>query len=178
MTKTEIIHKLRDNHKRFADDVSAMSEANFTFSLAGKWIAGQQLEHIYKSVAPLTMALGLPKFILRWRIGKANRPSTDYDGLVAKYNAALDKGGVAPSKFVPREVPYEQKEKLVSVLKQNIEKCITNINKYSEQDLDYYILPHPLIGKLTVREMLYFTIHHCEHHHKVAIQNLVYYPMS
>jgi hypothetical protein len=26
--------------------------------------------------------------------------------------------------------------------------------------LDEYLLPHPLIGKLTIREILYFTIYH------------------
>ena len=31
-------------------------------------------------------------------------------------------------------------------------------------DLDKYVLPHPLLGKVTLREMLYFTIHHNEHH--------------
>jgi hypothetical protein len=31
-------------------------------------------------------------------------------------------------------------------------------------------LPHPLLGKLTLREMIYFTIYHVQHHHKL-VQN-------
>jgi len=30
------------------------------------------------------------------------------------------------------------------------------------------LLPHPLLGKVTVREMLYFTIHHVQHHHALV----------
>ena len=175
MTKTEIIQKLRENHFRFANSLATMSAANFDFSLAGKWTAGQQLLHIYKSIAPLTMAVGLPKLVLRIRIGKANRPSTDYEAVVAKYNSALEKGGVAPGAFVPAAVAFADRDRLVAKVKENVEKLIANLDKYSEKDLDHYILPHPLIGKLTVREMLYFTIHHCEHHHKAMIRNLAYY---
>ena len=31
-------------------------------------------------------------------------------------------------------------------------------------DLDAVLLPHPLLGKLTVREMLFFTVYHVQHH--------------
>ena len=37
-----------------------------------------------------------------------------------------------------------------------------------EKDLDFYVLPHPLIGKLTLREMLFFCIYHVQHHHKIT----------
>ena len=43
--------------------------------------------------------------------------------------------------------------------------------KLDEEDLDNYILPHPLIGKTTIREMLYFTIYHVQHHHKAIVDN-------
>jgi len=32
--------------------------------------------------------------------------------------------------------------------------------KWNESELDGYLLPHPLIGKLTIREMLFFTMYH------------------
>ena len=36
--------------------------------------------------------------------------------------------------------------------------------KLSEKDLDKYILPHPLLGRMPLREMLFFTIYHTQHH--------------
>jgi len=53
-----------------------------------------------------------------------------------------------------------------------VNRLCARVRKYNEQQLDSYILPHPLIGKLTLREMLYFTLYHAEHHHKQTLRNL------
>ena len=172
LTKEEIIRKLKDNHNRLADTVGGLSETEFLSAPTGKWTAGQQLVHIYKSVKPVTMALGLPKMAMRVLIGTSNRPSKDYDGLVAKYHEALAKGGKAPSTFVPGPVAYKDKDMLVRKLKTNITKLVSSLDRYSEHDLDTYLLPHPLIGRLTLREMLYFAIYHSEHHYKMTLKNL------
>ena len=55
-------------------------------------------------------------------------------------------------------------DKLIKKYVLHKEKLIAKIEKQTESDLDKYILPHPLLGKVTLREMLYFTIHHNEHH--------------
>jgi hypothetical protein len=33
-----------------------------------------------------------------------------------------------------------------------------------EAQLDQYLVPHPLLGKITLRELGYFTIYHTQHH--------------
>ncbi len=43
-------------------------------------------------------------------------------------------------------------------------KLLTNLERWSEQQLDTLRLPHPILGKLTVREMLFFTEFHTRHH--------------
>ncbi len=53
-----------------------------------------------------------------------------------------------------------------------VQKLCKRMNKYSEEELDKYILPHPLMGKVTLREMLYFTIYHVQHHEKQIFPNL------
>ena len=42
---------------------------------------------------------------------------------------------------------------------------LTDINEY---DLDNYQLPHPILGKISLREMLYFTAYHVEHHDNIV----------
>jgi hypothetical protein len=37
-------------------------------------------------------------------------------------------------------------------------------SKWKDPQLDKYIAPHPLLGKITLRELGYFTIHHMYHH--------------
>ena len=39
-------------------------------------------------------------------------------------------------------------------------ELVSTTEKWQENDLDRYQLPHPLLGKLTIREMLYFAIYH------------------
>jgi hypothetical protein len=41
---------------------------------------------------------------------------------------------------------------------------LKKIGQWSEKNLDAYLLPHPLLGKITVREMLFFTTFHTDHH--------------
>ena len=172
MTKEEIKHKLRENHRTFADCIVSLSDKDFLFTTNDKWTAGQQLDHICRSAGALNKGMALPKFIIKLYIGKANRPSKDYDALVAKYKIKLEAGGRATGRFIPKPVLPDQKTMLKEKLLKTVDSLCRKVDRYDEKQLDYYILPHPLLGKLTVREMLYFTIHHAEHHLNNTLRNL------
>lgn len=172
MTKQQIITELNERHKIFSVYIQALNEKDFTFSKEGKWTAGQQLDHIFRSVSPLVQAFILPKFVPALLFGKANRPSRTYDELVSKYKEKLANGGVATGQFVPPGIAYGKKEKLCKQVNSKVEKLGKQVNSFSEQQLDEYILPHPLLGKLTVREMLYFTMQHVDQHLEITQRNL------
>jgi hypothetical protein len=59
------------------------------------------------------------------------------------------------------------RESLIQKLNKAITDLCEKAANYSESDLDTYILPHPLLGKLTLREMLYFTTYHVQHHQEL-----------
>jgi hypothetical protein len=166
MTKNEIIEALRENHNAFVAKLQTLSEQAFLASPANKWTAGQHLEHIVLSTAPLALGLRMPKFLLRLVFGKANRPSKSYEDLVLKYQITLKNGGKATGRFIPKAVAWAQKEKLIQRLQKNVEALVQSLAKYTETDLDMLVAPHPLLGKLTLREMLYFTAYHVTHHQK------------
>jgi len=172
MNKSETLQHLRENHVRFIKLVNGLPDSDFLFSNHGKWTAGQQLEHIIKSVSPVNLALALPGFVLRIAFGKANRPSKTYEVLVEKYHAKLAAGGKSSAPFIPKTVSLQQREKLLAKLQQLVDSLIARADELSEIQLDNRILPHPLLGKLTLREMLYFTIYHVEHHEKQVLMNL------
>lgn len=172
MNNLEIQNKLKENHKGFTDLIFSLNDNEFLFAPNGKWTAGQQLDHIYRSVSALTLGLSLPKFVIKLYVGKANRPSKDYDALVAKYKLRLEGGGKAVGRFIPKPVRPAGKTRLKEKLLRSVNRLCKLTDKYSETQLDYYILPHPLLGKLTIREMLYFTIYHVEHHQKLTLRNL------
>ncbi len=171
MVKQELIDKLKVNHTAFTDYINRLTVEEFMLSRNKKWTAGQQLEHIRISVKPVTQALSMPKLGLKAMFGKANRPSKSFEELVAKYKLKLQEGGVATSRFIPEEVTFEQKAQLIKSVNELATKLCKQLLDYSEQDLDELILPHPLLGKLTLREMVYFTMYHVLHHHKSIEEN-------
>lgn len=172
MNKEQIAKMLQNNHAQFILQIRGLNDTDFCYAPDGKWSAAQQLAHIIRSVSPVNMAMGLPKFIVKWRFGLANRPSKDFDQLVEKYTAKLKEGGRASGRFVPPPVEADKKDKLLSQLNTVVEKLSRKILAHSEEALDKYILPHPLLGKLTLREMLYFTAYHVEHHRQLVQRGL------
>jgi hypothetical protein len=52
-----------ENHQKFAEFVSNLSDSEITFAPPNKWTAGQQLDHILRGVSPVKTALSLPKFV-------------------------------------------------------------------------------------------------------------------
>lgn len=172
MNKQELIEKLKQNHAAFIVFVSDLNERDFTFAPDGKWTAGQQLDHIVRGVSPLKKALSLPNFVPKLLFGKADRASMSYDDLVKTYQAKLVEGGRATGRFIPEEIGFGEREALIAKLEDLVEGLCRNVEGFSEKQLDEFVLPHPLIGKLTLREMLYFTIYHVIHHQKHALENL------
>lgn len=173
MEKQEIIIKLKENHKSLVDYILALPDEEFIQHLPEKWSAGQQLDHIFRSVKPVTMAFGLPVFVLRILFGKSNRPGRSFDELVKKYTSKLAAGGVASGRFIPKAVGVTDRLNLTKSLILNVGKLCFLMEKYTDHELDTFILPHPLLGKLTLREMLYFTIYHAEHHLDLTKRNLI-----
>lgn len=172
MTKSEALQHLRHSHFRFIKLIDSLSDNDFLHSTNGKWTPGQQLEHIIKSVSPVNLAFILPGFVLRIAFGKANRPSKSYEGLVEKYHAKLAAGGKSSAPFIPKRVALEHREKLVKKLQGLTNSLADRAELLSENQLDTFLLPHPLLGKLTLREMIYFTSYHAEHHEKQIVANL------
>ncbi|HEY8562979.1 MAG TPA: DinB family protein [Pyrinomonadaceae bacterium] len=172
MNKQEIAARLIESHRNFTDCIDALSESEFMFAPAGKWTAGQQLKHVARSVAPLAKALALPKFVPHLLFGKAKRLSTDYDSLVENYQGKLAAGGKASGKYIPPEIGFAERVDLKNKLTSDVADLTERIGKFSETQLDEYVLPHPLLGDLTIREMLYFTIYHVGHHHRATLKNL------
>lgn len=172
MNREEIIQQLKAYHQVFTEYMLGLRDEDFLRNIEGKWTAAQQFEHIHLSTKLLKLALKLPAWFLKWYIGKANRASKTYDELVAKYKLKLDQGGRASKGFIPKGIHNSQRQALANKIMNTIESICNSLNKYSEQELDILILPHPLLGKLTIREMMYFTIHHVQHHQYHTQKNL------
>ncbi len=166
--KNEIIEALDKNANAFNQFILSLDKEQFENTNDGKWSAAQNLDHLILAIKPLQPAYGLPGFVLKILFGKANRPSRSYEALVEKYRLKLSAGGKASARFIPKIILFGKKDTLVKRYNRQKDKFIKKIKKQSEDKLDNYILPHPLLGKITLREMLFFTIYHNEHHLQIV----------
>ena len=164
MTGQAIAERLRATHDALIGAVTALPEGVRTAPANGKWSPAQHLEHIRIGLALTNKALGLPPILLRWRFGTPNRPGRDYDALVARYREKLSAGGRAPSRFVPKQVGENGLADLQAAISKHVEDLARRSSRWSDHRMDSYLVPHPLLGKLTLRELLYFTCYHAEHH--------------
>jgi hypothetical protein len=164
MTQAQLIQQLQHRHEAFAAALAALSDADFEYAAPNKWTAGQQLDHICRSVRPLAWGLMLPRWGIRWLYGSANRPSRTYDALVSKYQQKLAEGGRASGAFLPQPIPVSKRTALSQRLIGLVKRLCRNLTRFDENALDTLVIPHPLLGKLTLREMMYFSIYHVQHH--------------
>ena len=138
-----------------------------TASEDGKWTPLQHLDHLVVSVQAVNKALRwTPLWVVRWRFGKPNRPGRSYDALVTRYKEKLKESNPTNNPFSNGLVDLSQKAALLSAFDRDHQRFIHIFSKWSEADLDAYLVPHPLLGKLTLRELLFFMTYHIEHHRR------------
>jgi hypothetical protein len=173
MDKKVIIEKLDSNHKHFANYIASLDGKSFCTALNNeKWTPGQQIDHICLSLAPLNKIMAPPKFILKFILKKANRQSRTYDELVKRYHERLARGGKAFGPFVPPFVDATEQTQLCTNVQKLALKLSQLLNRWNENEIDRFVLPHPLLGRVTIREMMYFTIYHVEHHESLTKRDL------
>ncbi len=165
MSKEEIINRLDEASLKFIQCCSEIDATLFYFQPAEKWSIAQNVEHLIISANTTRLAFSLPKFIVKIYAGKSNRPSRSYDELVNKYTLTWQQGCKASGRFIPQKIRGKDKGVMLERFKNAMNKLSGTIsNKWNDRNLDNYIAPHPLLGKITLRELCYFTIHHTYHH--------------
>jgi hypothetical protein len=146
----------------------SLADERFFAPLDGGWSPADHVRHLIKSNRPVAWALGLPKVVLLLRFGFTTRGSRGYEALRATYHEAL-RGGLRAGRFTPRplggeERTAEQRAATLARWAQSVDAVAGGARRWGEGALDRLRLPHPGLGPLTVREMLFFTLYHNTHH--------------
>ncbi|MEO6613252.1 MAG: DinB family protein [Chitinophagaceae bacterium] len=174
ISKEDILKESLATFSEFSSFCSSINEAGFFRQPVTKWSIAQNVTHLITSANMTRLAYRLPKFIVRLYTGKPNRPSRSYDELVAKYKSKLEQGGRASGRFVAKPVPVNKgKEKIMDEFNRAMDKLLATMEKnWKDPQLDQYLAPHPLLGKITLRELGYFTIYHTQHHLAIIKERL------
>jgi hypothetical protein len=148
--------------------LAPMPDPRFFAPQGEAWSPAEHIRHLRKSSAPLVIALKIPRFLLRMRFGSHPGPSRSFTQIREVYRGDLAAGAKA-GRFTPHP---EAQPASASDRRREIMNAWTAVTVeltgvmagWSEPDLDRHQLPHPILGTLTVREMLAFTVYHTAHH--------------
>jgi DinB superfamily len=134
-----------------------------------QWSPAHHVRHLTLSNRPLTQALRLPRLALLAVGGRTEhgRGGRDFATMREMYLAALQAGGRASGRFLPtlgagRDAAAQASG--VADFQTSLEALSGAVARWPDADLDGLTLPHPLLGRLTLREMLYFAVYHHSHH--------------
>ena len=163
--KGEILETLTNTNHRVTDWFSALPSSDFFTRQADVWSSSDNLDHLIKAVKPVTKAMNLPRLALQGMFGKPEKASRSYEEICEFYRGELAKGAQASGRYLPnQENPGakadELKKQLIETWTKASDELVSAAEAWNETDLDNYQLPHPILGNLTVREMLFFTIYH------------------
>ncbi len=166
MDKEAIADLIEAKHSELINWLQQQPGESWTEGPKGKWTQGQQTLHLLQSIKPLNNALSMPKFLLRYKFGKANRPVRDYNAIIKRYQERLeDAKGKTFKRSENMKVPQlEDKNYILNRLQTESKKLQYKTKRISDKNLDTVVLPHPLMGKMPVREIIMWTAHHVEHH--------------
>lgn len=170
MTKQDLITTFYNNHLALMHYISTLKDDEFTYCNRKKWTAGQQLSHAYLCLLPLVKVL--PSKASIQKFGKINRPGWNYETVIEHY---LQTNLKAPGSYLPEPVMPEQRTAITTGLQQALDSIVQLLEPYTENELDNLVLPHPLLGNLTIREMFYLMAYHPIHHLRQTEANLESY---
>jgi uncharacterized damage-inducible protein DinB len=165
MTQPELKTKLADSLQAVAEWLQSVNESEWQRTQNGKWTIGQEFEHLRVStqgMAFLLSAANRPN----WR--PTDRPSRTYDALLAEYQAGLET--IRNSLANNPAAPSAESESLTVVQQtqrwaKTAQQLLGVLDALTEADLDgHTVWKHPVLGPVTGRETVYFTIYHTHHH--------------
>lgn len=170
MNQVEITKELAKKYAEFVQRIHQLSEEEYLFHPSpGKWNAAQHLNHLVLAVQPLVYVYTLPETAIEAKFGRVGRRNDTYEELKAAYLVKLKEGGKAPEQFVPKEEITASKEALTEQLMALITQYNAAILKLAKADFETLLIPHPLLGLITLKEMAYNASYHVEHHRKAIV---------
>ena len=166
-SRDEIRSAHRDQQREIGAFVDRLSIDEFHAPQGEHWSPAGHLRHLSKSERAVSGGLEQPRVALLV-FGRAKNGSRGFDEVVASYRAALDAGGKAgsfgPSDEVPELSPEDWRAAIMERWQESGRRLRKALLGWSEEHLDVYRLPHPLIGKLTLRELMLWNLYHNAHH--------------
>ena len=166
-TREEMRTTFREQEAEITTYLEEFSDEAFFAPQGEHWSPAGHTQHLVKTLRAVVRGLGQSRLALLV-LGRSRRGSRSYDEVVAQYRDALaqgaDAGPYGPSDRVPDMPRDEWRRQIMERWATASRELRKGVLRWHEPQLDRYRLPHPLIGKLTLRELLLWTLYHNAHH--------------
>jgi hypothetical protein len=157
-----LISNLIQAYRDVLDFTDTLDDTTFASSpLEGKWSPAQHLVHLTRSLGIVVWVSSWPHSLQRLLWGSSRRPSRSYDELVQRYQERL--AGIkakSPAFFAPPAQKASHRQRIHRRLLDLTERYAQQLRHSPSAYLASQVLPHPALGKVTVKEMALFSTYH------------------
>lgn len=162
--KTDILEKTMVLFNLVTEACRQIDPVDFFKKADGHWSAAEELEHLNLSIRATSKAFNLPEFLLVWTAGRPATIARSYQESLKRYERKLAEGGWDNRAFLPQLKHHNAGELIDQWVKNST--YYGNSLKYNRTNfsLDDLQVKHPVLGKITLRELCYFTLYHTDHH--------------
>lgn len=162
-SKDELLKSIQEDFFEVEKFFISLSSETFTERKSG-WSSEENFRHLIKSNSAILIGLMTPKFLLRIFFG-SDALQKKFPELIHEYQSQLGKGkgaGIyAPRKLNRDKFSLQKVQNQWRKLGNRFQKTLQN---WDETDLKKLRLPHPILGNISVWNMLLFMLYHSSHH--------------
>jgi hypothetical protein len=148
----------------FEQWAAPLTDLEFAERPNGRWSVGDTAQHLYLSARPVLRLMAGPREVFaQW--DRAVEPSRTYEAIEETYRRVLSRGVKAPVSMSPRpEDVAADKATMLARVTDTYRALADQVVNWSAEEMDSYQIPHPALGLISVREMMYFIGVHTRHH--------------
>ena len=164
VTKPEILAALESNAATITELFAAVPDARLLAGDCDHWSPAHHLVHLTRT--SLAIQRGVRSGSLPAHTTARSRTYAEVRDAAAGTLTAAPKERMLEMGRVVVVEPDSRREDLVSAFVAASAELRSAADGCDEQALDRHAMKHPLLGELTVREMLFFCVFHERHHAK------------
>ena len=138
-----------------------VNDAKINLKPTEKWSFGEEMLHLIMSTNGTALLLASPDE----RLSPSDHASRSYDAIVDEYKAKLLLNPTIGQAFADKAGKSYKGADLKASFAKAAQNTLLALKYWDEAKSDQWMVwKHPLLGKMTAREMVYFTVYHTRHH--------------
>ena len=164
--QSELIEQFSTAKSGILDFYTAIPESIFFSKPEIGWSPLENIKHLNTATSVVALFLRKELKFLLLLFGQSDSKKSIQE-IIKNYNDKLNNGsgaGVFSPLFATNNVDVEKKKSEIKSLIESIQSLINVLPSWTEDELDRTNIVHPILGVMTVREMLYFSLYHLYHH--------------